>query len=58
MKAINVKPWEWFSKITTKAWCKHAFFYPKCAVLMNNVFEVFNNIILLARDKPILTVCE
>lgn len=54
-----MKPWEWMSNIPTKAWCKHAFtFYPKCDVLVNNVFETFNSIILVTRDKPILTMCE
>ena len=45
--------------VPTKTWCKPAFnFYPKCNVLMNNIFESFNAIILAARDKPILTMCE
>jgi hypothetical protein len=45
--------------VPTKLWCKHAFsFYPKCDVLMNNISEAFNATILVARDKPILTMCE
>lgn len=59
LKELNVKSWEWLSGIPTKAWCKHAFyFYPRCDVLMNNVSEEFNSNILLARDTPILTMCE
>ncbi|XP_058776265.1 uncharacterized protein LOC131650577 [Vicia villosa] len=59
LKEINVKALEWLSNIPTKAWCKHAFtFYPKCVVLMNNVSEAFNSTILVAGDKPILTMCE
>jgi hypothetical protein len=42
-----------------KGLCKHAVsFYSKCDVLMNNLSESFNATILVARDKPILTLCE
>ncbi|XP_050876144.1 uncharacterized protein LOC127079818 [Lathyrus oleraceus] len=59
LKGVNVKDWKWLSKIPTKVWCKHAFsLYPKCDMLMNNVSEAHNNTILVARDKPILTLCE
>lgn len=59
LKELNVKAWEWLSGIPTKAWCKHAFyFYPRCDILMNNIYEAFDSIILVARDKPILTMCE
>lgn len=45
--------------IPTRTWCKHDFtFYPKCDVLMNNLSESFNSTILLARDKPILTMMD
>jgi len=43
----------------TKSWCKHAFsYYSKCDVVMNNLSESFNATILVARDKPFLTMCE
>jgi hypothetical protein len=59
LKAIKEPAWEWLMKIPTKSWCKHAFsFYPKCDVLMNNISEAFNSTILVARDKPVLTMCE
>jgi hypothetical protein len=59
IKIVNLKAWEWLMGIPTKSWCKHAFsFYPKCDVLMNNLSESFNATILVARDKPILTLCE
>ncbi|KAK2409855.1 hypothetical protein QL285_045255 [Trifolium repens] len=59
LKAINGNAWEWVMGVPTKMWCKHAFsFYPKCDVLMNNLSESFNATILVARDKPILTLCE
>ncbi|XP_058770844.1 uncharacterized protein LOC131644373 [Vicia villosa] len=59
LKAIDPKAWTWLMAVPTKSWCKHAFsFYPWCDVLMNNIAESFNATILIARDKPILTMCE
>lgn len=59
IKDIDSKAYDWLMAIPTKAWCKHAFsFYPRCDVLMNNLSEAFNSTILLARDKPILTMLE
>jgi len=40
-------------------WCKYAFsHYLKCDILMNNLSESFKSTILVARDKPIITMCE
>lgn len=59
IKDIDSKAYEWLMAVPTRAWCKHAFsFYPRCDVLMNNLSEAFNSTILLARDKPILTMLE
>jgi hypothetical protein len=59
LKALDFKAWEWLMRVPPKSWCKHAFsFYSKCDVLMNNLSESFNATILVARDKPILTLCE
>jgi hypothetical protein len=59
LKKIDQKAWEWLMGVPTTAWCKHAFsFYSKCDVLMNNLSESFNSTILVARDRPILTMCE
>jgi hypothetical protein len=59
LKAHDKKAWEWLMGVPTKMWCKHAFsYYSKCDVLMNNLSESFNATILVARDKPILTLCE
>jgi hypothetical protein len=59
LKVLDAKAWEWLMAIPTKTWCKHAFsFYSKCDILMNNISESFNATILVARDKPILTMCE
>jgi len=42
-----------------KTCCKHALsYYPKCDVLMNNISKAFSSTILVARDKPILTMAE
>lgn len=44
--------WEWFMGVVTKTWCKRSFiFYPKCNVLVNNIYGSFNAIILVARYK-------
>jgi hypothetical protein len=59
LKAHDKKAWDWLMGVPTKMWCKHAFsYYSKCDVLMNNLSESFNATILVARDKPILTLCE
>ncbi|XP_057452742.1 uncharacterized protein LOC130744588 [Lotus japonicus] len=59
LREQNNAAWEWMMGIPTRSWCKHDFtFYPKCDVLMNNLSESFNSTILLARDKPILTMMD
>jgi hypothetical protein len=59
LKKVDHAAWEWLRGHNPKLWCKHAFsYYPKCDVLMNNISESFNATILLARDKPILTMAE
>ncbi|XP_024636474.1 uncharacterized protein [Medicago truncatula] len=59
LKKVDVKAWEWLMGHDPKLWCKHAFsYYPKCDVLMNNISEAFNATILLARDKPVLTMAK
>jgi hypothetical protein len=59
LKALDKKACDWLMAVRTKMWCKHAFsYYSKCDVLMNNLSESFNATILVARDQPILTLCE
>ncbi|XP_058766938.1 uncharacterized protein LOC131640561 [Vicia villosa] len=59
LKGVDPKAWAWLLAVPPKCWCKHAFsFYPKYDVLMNNIAESFNATILVARDKPILTMYE
>ncbi|WVZ06649.1 hypothetical protein V8G54_019995 [Vigna mungo] len=59
LKAINIEAYNWLLGIPTKTWCKHAFStYCRCDVLINNLTESFNSTILLARDKPIITMMK
>ncbi|KAK7361174.1 hypothetical protein VNO77_03220 [Canavalia gladiata] len=59
IKKINSKAYDWLRVIPTSSWCKHAFsHYPRCDVLMNNISESFNSTILLATDKPIISMLE
>jgi len=59
LKKIDLGAWEWLMAHDPKTCCKHALsYYPKCDVLMNNISEAFSSTILVARDKPILTMAE
>src|ERR1044072_578380 len=59
LKKANEAAFLHMCEIETQCWCKHAFtYYPLCDVLMNNLSESFNSTILLARDKPILTMFD
>jgi len=59
IKKVNQEAVEWLLAIPRKCWRKHAFnAYSRCDVLMNNLSESFNSTILLARDKPIITMME
>ncbi|KAI5427631.1 hypothetical protein KIW84_032876 [Lathyrus oleraceus] len=59
LKQVDAKAWIWLMGVPNKCWCKHEIgFYLKYDVLMNNIAGSCNAIILVARDKPILTMCE
>ncbi|WVZ09785.1 hypothetical protein V8G54_014315 [Vigna mungo] len=59
LKAINIDAYNWLLGIPTKSWYKHAFStYCRCDVLINNLSGSFNSTILIARDKPIITMME
>jgi len=59
LQKINPDASNWLLQIPRKCWCKHEFsMYPRCDVLMNNLSESFNSSILIARDKPIITMME
>ncbi|XP_072086974.1 uncharacterized protein [Arachis hypogaea] len=59
LKTVSNGVWEYMSKFDPKVWYK-AFFshYPKNAAVTNNMCESWNAIIVEAREKPILTLCE
>lgn len=59
IKDSSLEAYEWLEAILKIKWCKHAFpFVSKYDVLMNNLSESFNAMILLQRDKPIITMFE
>ena len=59
LQKINPDAYNWLLQIPRKCWCKHEFsMCPRCDVLMNNLSESFNSSILIARDKPIITMME
>ena len=59
LRNINPGAYNWLVAIPRSSWCKHALsIYPRCDVLMNNLSESFNSTILLARDKPIISIME
>uniref|UniRef100_A0A2N9E234 Zinc finger PMZ-type domain-containing protein n=1 Tax=Fagus sylvatica TaxID=28930 RepID=A0A2N9E234_FAGSY len=47
------------SGLVSKGNTRHAFsIVPKCDMLLNNLCEVFNSKLIMARDKSLLTMCE
>ena len=60
IKEVNEQAYDWLmNTVDQNAWCKHAFsHYPKCDLLFNNLSVSFNSTILVARDKPIITMFE
>uniref|UniRef100_A0A2N9F2M6 Zinc finger PMZ-type domain-containing protein n=1 Tax=Fagus sylvatica TaxID=28930 RepID=A0A2N9F2M6_FAGSY len=59
LKGLDEKAWKWLSKILAKQWCK-AYFTKRALsdCLVNNISKSFNDMILSARDKPILSMLE
>ncbi|XP_016200246.1 uncharacterized protein LOC107641265 [Arachis ipaensis] len=46
-------------EIPTKYWCRHKFgTWSNCDTLVNNMCEVFNSVIVDAREKPIVSMLE
>ncbi|XP_057436122.1 uncharacterized protein LOC130728622 [Lotus japonicus] len=59
IKEHNEVAFHWLMEKPTSSWCRHAFsWFSRCDVVMNNLSEAFNSAIILARDKPILTMME
>ncbi|XP_016167221.1 uncharacterized protein LOC107609716 [Arachis ipaensis] len=51
--------WEYMNQFDPGVWCKAYFSHgPKNDSLTNNMCEVWNSMIVKAREKPILTMCE
>ncbi|XP_060972179.1 uncharacterized protein LOC133038139 [Cannabis sativa] len=59
IKEVNQAAYNWLAAKPPTEWTK-AYFSEgvKCDVLLNNLCESFNNAILEARDKPIITLLE
>lgn len=56
---VDKKCFEWLQSKSPKEWSKsHFSTFGKCDTLVNNMCEQFNNCLLDARDKPILTMLE
>ncbi|KAK8941444.1 hypothetical protein KSP39_PZI010282 [Platanthera zijinensis] len=59
LKACDRRAYDWVRARPEKHWAKSHFnVWPKCDMLLNNFCESFNNVILKARDKPIITMLE
>jgi hypothetical protein len=59
IKDISEGAYEYLKNIPAKHWSKHKFSGdPKCDTLVNNMSETFNSTIIIARGKPVVTMCE
>ncbi|XP_071940030.1 uncharacterized protein [Coffea arabica] len=57
MTEIDVEAAKWFDDKPPSQWSRAYFStHPKCAMLLNNICECFNNKILDAREKPIIEI--
>ena len=59
MKTLDKYAYDWLEQMPPNTWVR-AFFseYPKCDILLNNNYEVFNKYILEARELPILSMLQ
>jgi hypothetical protein len=59
IKDISEGAYEYLKNIPAKHWSKHKFTGdPLCDTLVNNMSETFNSTIIIARSKPVVTMCE
>ena len=59
IKNISVEAHAYLSVIPAKHWSGHAFCSrSKSGMLLNNICESFNNVLLEARGKPIISLME
>ncbi|KAG8388391.1 hypothetical protein BUALT_Bualt02G0121000 [Buddleja alternifolia] len=54
---LDPKLWDWLQDKPHSQWStSHFNTFPKCDILLNNIWKAFNSNILKAREKPILTM--
>ncbi|XP_052110145.1 uncharacterized protein LOC107464691 [Arachis duranensis] len=59
IQKVDPGAYNYLMEIPTKYWCRHRFVCrPRCDTLVNNMCEVFNSILVEAREKPIVTMLE
>ena len=59
MKVLDKDAYEWLEQMPPNTWVRALFSeYPKCDILLNNNYEVFNKYILEARELPILSMLQ
>ncbi|XP_062119093.1 uncharacterized protein LOC133832818 [Humulus lupulus] len=59
VKDVSDGAYNWLARKNPTEWSKsHILEYPKCDILVNNLYESFNASTLDARDKPIITLLE
>ncbi|KAK8946345.1 hypothetical protein KSP39_PZI006942 [Platanthera zijinensis] len=59
LRMYNIEAYNWVRAREPKNWARsHFSTWPKCDMLLNNLCECFNNVILRARGKPIITMLE
>ncbi|XP_070669134.1 uncharacterized protein [Malus domestica] len=57
MKKLDEKAYDWLVKLPAYHWSMSDFeTHPKCDMLLNNLCESFNVVILIPRQKPIVTM--
>ncbi|RYR78369.1 hypothetical protein Ahy_A01g003144 [Arachis hypogaea] len=56
---VDQGAYNYLMEIPTKYWCRHRFeCRPRYDTLVNNMCEVFNSVLVEAREKPIVTMLE
>ena len=59
IKNISIEAYEYLAAIPTKHWSRHAFCSrSKFGMLLNNICEAFNNVLVEARRKLIISLME
>ncbi|XP_028118242.1 uncharacterized protein LOC114315833 [Camellia sinensis] len=59
IKEVDCKAYDWLVERPPIHWSRSHFnTFPKCDLLLNNLYECFNSSILEARSKPVVTMLE